>query len=226
MWRFDLTGASGWKKDYVLFDGTEAQPITQAPDVTNHPQFGYLVLFGTGKLYEPDDVTDTTVQRIYGVWDKGTTVTDSSMLAQTLSGDLNYTGITPEAATVNEVVRTFNPVIPVDYGTHPGGWYINLPGGERLLTPPALRAGRLKSTVTDPDGFSNWFLEATFDNGSAHDESIFDLNRDSDLTGDLDHVDGDGNGVTNLSDPEDIPMAWKRPERKYVPGDHRQARTR
>ena len=212
MWRFDLTGTSGWKKDYLLFDGSEAQPITQAPDVTNHPQFGYLVLFGTGKLYEPDDVNDTTVQRIYGVWDKGTTVTDSSMLAQTLSGDLNYTGITPEAVTVNEVVRTFNPVIPVDYGTYPGGWYINLPGGERLLTPPALRAGRLKTTVTDPDGFSNWFLEATFDNGSAHDESIFDLNRDSDLTGDLDHVDGDGNGITNLSDPEDIPMGWKRPD--------------
>ena len=212
MWKFDLTGTSGWKKDYLLFDGKEAQPITQAPDVTNHPQFGYLVLFGTGKLYEPADVTDTTVQRIYGVWDKGTTVTDSSMLSQTLTGDLNYTGITPEAVTVNEKVRTFNPVVPVDYGTHPGGWYINLPAGERLLTPPALRAGRLKSTVTDPDGFSNWFLEATFDNGSAHDESIFDLNRDSDLTGDLDHVDGDGNGVTNLSDAEDIPMGWKRPD--------------
>jgi hypothetical protein len=212
MWRFDLSGTSGWKKDYLLFDGTEAQPITQAPDITNHPQFGYLVLFGTGKLYEPEDVTDTTVQRIYGVWDKGTTVTDSSMLSQSLTGDLNYTGITPEAVTVNEMVRTFNPVVPVDYGTHPGGWYINLPAGERLLTPPALRAGRLKSTVTDPDGFTNWFLEATFDNGSAHDESIFDLNRDSDLTGDLDHVDGDGNGVTNLSDPEDIPMSWKRPD--------------
>jgi hypothetical protein len=209
MWRFDLTGTSGWHTDYKLFDGSEAQPITQAPDVTNHPQFGYLVLFGTGKLYEPADVTDSTVQAIYGVWDKGTTVTTASMLSQLLTGDLSYTGTTPAAETVNEQVRNFNPVVPVDYGTHPGGWYINLPAGERLLTPPALRAGRLKSTVTDPDGFSNWFLEATFDNGSASDDSIFDLNRDSDLSGEGDRV--SGNGDLDLSDPEDIAMGWKRP---------------
>jgi hypothetical protein len=211
MWRFDLTGSGSWNMDYKLFDGTEAQPITQAPDITNHPQFGYLVLFGTGKLYEPDDVTDTTVQAIYGVWDKGTTVTTSSMLSQQLTGDLTYEGETPDAIQVTEVVRTFNPVVPVNYGTHEGGWYINLPGGERVLTPPALRAGRLKSTVTDPDGFSNWFLEATFDEGSASYDSIFDLNRDSLLSDDGDHVDGDGNGASNLSDPEDIAMGWKRP---------------
>jgi hypothetical protein len=212
MWRFDLTGASGWHKDYKLFDGSEAQPITQAPDVTNHPQFGYLLLFGTGKLYEADDITDTTVQAIYGVWDKGTTVTTGSMLSQPLTGDLTYDedGVSGDAITPSELVRNFNPVVPVDYGTHPGGWYINLPGGERLLTPPALRAGRLKSTVTDPDGFSNWFLEATFDNGSASDESIFDLNRDSDLSGEGDRV--SGNGDLDLSDPEDIVMGWKRPD--------------
>jgi len=167
------------------------------------------VLFGTGKLYEAKDVKDTTVQAIYGVWDKGTTVTTSSMLSQPLTGDLAYEGTTPDLVTVNETVRNFNPVVPVDYGTHPGGWYINLPGGERLLTPPALRAARLKSTVTDPDGFSNWFLEATFDNGSASDESIFDLNRDSDLSGEGDRV--SGNGDLDLADPEDIVMGWKRP---------------
>jgi hypothetical protein len=212
MWRFDLTGTSGWHKDYLLFDGSAAQPITQAPDVTNHPQFGYLVLFGTGKLYEPADVTDTTVQAIYGVWDKGTTVTTGSMLSQQLTGDLIYNedGVSGAAITPNEVVRNFNPVVPVDYGTYDGGWYINLPGGERVLTPPALRAGRLKSTVTDPDGFSNWFLEATFDDGTATDESIFDLNRDSSLVGNGDRV--SGNGDLDLVDPEDIVMGWKRPD--------------
>jgi hypothetical protein len=213
MWRFDLTSASSgsWVKDYKLFNGSEAQPITQAPDITNHPQFGYLVLFGTGKLYEAADVTDTTVQAIYGVWDKGNTVTTGSMLSQQLTGDLTYDedGVSGAAITPSEVVRNFNPVVPVDYGTHEGGWYINLPAGERVLTPPALRAGRLKSTVTDPDGFSNWFLEATFDNGSASDDSIFDLNRDSDLSGEGDRV--SGNGDLDLVDPEDIAMGWKRP---------------
>ena len=217
MWKFDLrsTSPAAWDVDYLVYDGTAAQPITLAPDITNHPQFGQLVLFGTGKLYEPLDVTDTTTQAIYGIWDKGSATT-ANLLLQNLSGDISgsFTGTTldgsgnPVTATYTEEVRTFNPVVTLNYATY-NGWYINLPAGERLLTPPALRAGRLKTTVSNPDGFTNWFLEATFDEGSASEAPIFDLNRDGALAVE-DRV--FGNADTDLVDPEDIPMAWKRPD--------------
>ena len=207
MWRFDLKGTGPWTKAYKVFDGSPGQPITLAPDITNHPNFGHLVLFGTGKLYEGADVTDKTVQAIYGVWDKGTAPTPSTpaLLKQPMSGELTYSDITSAS---DELVRTFTTIVAVDYSQN-NGWYVELPAGQRVLTPPQLRGGRVKSTVADPDGYTNWFLEVTFDDGSVADNSIFDLNQDTFLD-EKDRV--FGNNDTDRADPEDIPMAWKRPD--------------
>ena len=205
MWKFDLKGATSasWKLDYKLYDGVESQPITLAPDVANHPQFGYLVTYGTGKLYEPADIDDTSIQAIYGIWDKGSAPSGAeTRLAQLLSADTAY-----DRFGYSEMVRTFETVAPLDYSVY-SGWKVDLPAGERLLTPPQLRAGRLKTTITNPAGFSNWFLEVTFDEGGVADESIFDLSRDSKLNED-DRV--NGNAGADFNDPEDIPMAWQRP---------------
>jgi hypothetical protein len=206
MWKFDLTSSSSasWKLDYKLYDGSSGQPITLAPDVANHPQFGHLVLFGTGKLYESADITDKTIQSIYGIWDKGVSPTGfEARLAQLLSADTIYTG-----GGYTETVRTFTTVAAIDYAVY-SGWKVDLPAGERLLTPPQLRASRLKTTITDPDGFENWLLEVTFDEGGVNDESIFDLDRDAKLNT-ADRV--DGNVDTDFDDLEDIPMAWQRPD--------------
>jgi len=205
MWKFDLTGATAgsWKVDYKLYDGVNTQPITMAPDIANHPRFGFLVLFGTGKLYESADITDAAVQSIYGIWDTGTSPAGTEKrLAQLLSDDTAYFG-----GGFTENVRTFKTVVELDYNTYEG-WKVDLPAGERLMTPPQLRAGRLKSTITDPNGLENWFLEVSFDEGGVADESIFDLNRDGVLNT-ADRV--TGNPDADLNDPEDIPMGWQRP---------------
>jgi len=203
MWKFDLSGSTSgsWKLAYKLYDGLASQPISTAPDVANHPQSGHLVLFGTGRLYTATDITDTSVQAMYGVRDTGKTPGTTNHLIQVLSADTDY-----NSGIYSEEVRTFTTTTPIDWATH-NGWSIDLPAGERLLTTPQLRASRVKATITNPNGFSNWLMEMTFDEGGVADNSIYDLNR----SGVLDEADRVDNNIDlDLDDLEDIPMSWKR----------------
>jgi len=215
LWRFDLSGGPGaWTKAYKVYDGDPNQPITMAPDVAIHPQLGHLVMFGTGKLYEAADLDTESTQALFGVWDSGvaasytTPLTSVNLLDQLLSLNTEYArfGFT-------EKVRTFTTTVVVDYSTHKG-WKVELWAGERMLTPPQLRAGRLKTTIYNPNDGTNWLLEATFLDGNMAENSIFNLNQDTVLD-ELDRVNANGNvdggGNPDYSDPEDIPMAWKRP---------------
>ena len=210
LWRFDLSGGTGtWTKAYKVYEGDPSQPITMAPDVTNHPQFGHLVLFGTGKLYEEADLDTASTQALYGIWDTGVQPTYTEpLLSQELSINTDYARF-----GFAEKVRTFTTTVVVDYSTYKG-WKVELYPGERMLTPPQLRAGRLKTTIYNPNDGTNWLLEASFRDGNMADNSIFNLNQDTKLD-ELDRVNGngdvDGSGNADYSDPEDIPMAWKRP---------------
>ena len=90
MWKFDISDAdrANWgvyfqeSSDPVntnrpLFtarsDAGWRQPITMQPDVTLscvRGTEGYLVAFGTGRLYNPtEDNLDDSVQTMYGIWD-------------------------------------------------------------------------------------------------------------------------------------------------------------
>ena len=202
MWKFDLTSASpaSWNVAYKLFDGVGTQPITMAPDVALHPQFGYLVLYGTGRLYTAADIIDISTQALYGIWDTGSAPSGGSRLAQLLSSDTTYTG-----GTFTETVRTFTTTVAIDWTTYKG-WKVDLPAGERLLTQPLLRSSRLKTTITNPNGYDNWLLEVTFDEGGTATDTIFDLDRNTILDA-ADRVDNNADG--DLFDLEDIPMAWK-----------------
>ena len=198
LWKFDLKDKN---VEYRLYDGLTTQPITVAPDVANHPQTGHLVLFGTGRLFTYADLTDTSVQALYGIHDDGNAPLTTTLQARTLSEDTDFeTGPNPET------VRTFNTSVNMDWSAY-DGWKVELPAGERLITAPVLRAGRLKSTITNPDGYANWLTEATFEQGTYENNTIFDLNRDASLDRD-DRVDNNEDG--DLRDHEDIPMAWKR----------------
>ena len=206
MWRFDLTGSTpaSWKVAYQkpLYAGSSAQPITLAPEVTRHPQYGHLVLFGTGRLYTAADIDDTTAQSLYGIWDEGVAPSGNEQrLAQLLSADLGYSG-----GGFSEMVRTFTTVAPLNYLTYKG-WKVDLNPGERLLTPPQLRDGRLKTLITNPKGYDNWLLEVSFNEGGVVNKTIFDLDRNGQLNL-ADRVDANGN--RKLDDLEDIPMGWEQ----------------
>lgn len=79
LWRFDLQDKdpTQWK---VGFNGAplmvarsspeQTQPITAAPEIIEHPLGGMMVTLGTGKLTNYSDIPDTSVQTLYGIWDR------------------------------------------------------------------------------------------------------------------------------------------------------------
>jgi type IV pilus assembly protein PilY1 len=83
VWKFNLTAnsAGSWNVAYAgvpVYQARDAlnnpQPITTAPEVTPHPNGGYMVLFGTGQYIQTTDVANTAVQSLYGIRDNGAVV--------------------------------------------------------------------------------------------------------------------------------------------------------
>jgi type IV pilus assembly protein PilY1 len=89
MWKFDLTSEDYTDWDVAYNDGSNPQPLFQAPgqpittkpDVMRHPEkHGYLVIFGTGKYLGSSDFIDTSLNTIYGIWDYGDDDDDTEYL--------------------------------------------------------------------------------------------------------------------------------------------------
>jgi len=78
MWKFVYNSATASKFEISggapLFAATDStgspQSITSSPAIFNHAQGGYIVIFGTGKLFSTADSSDTSTQSVYGIWDK------------------------------------------------------------------------------------------------------------------------------------------------------------
>ena len=75
LWRFDIPDANpaNWSVGFdrqPLITSDTAQPIMATPEYAAHPLGGQMVLFGTGRLITDSDVTNTSLNRLYGVWDK------------------------------------------------------------------------------------------------------------------------------------------------------------
>lgn len=116
------------------------RPITVQPQVYPHPQGGFMVIFGTGKIFENTDPTTTTLENLYGVWDKGDNiaVTPSQLVTQGLS--------------------LFNTIYykvssnTIDWTTK-RGWVtpMNIKAGERLITDPNVFEGQVIFTTIVPN---------------------------------------------------------------------------
>lgn len=157
MWKFDFVTSSNKTTPAValggkpLFVATNAvngsgrkQPITSQPQIYPHPQDGYMIVFGTGKIFEDTDQTTVDVETLYGVWDKvvSTEVPKSKLVEQILTiKDTSY----------YEVTRNV-----VDWETK-RGWYLsmNKNAGERLVTDPNLFEDMAIFTTLIPGSGSN-----------------------------------------------------------------------
>ena len=170
MWRFDLNNPStgSWVAlTDPLWTGPTSQPITQAPALVVHPLGGHVVAFGTGKLYQTTDVSTTTTQAMYGVWDSvpfgTTTVTTtwalnstSTLVLQTISNAITATQVvTSSALTTSTITVNYYSVSrnPVNWGTADApvkrGWYIRWPNsGQRVIYPPETLAGKIVAVDT------------------------------------------------------------------------------
>ncbi|MDO8176747.1 MAG: PilC/PilY family type IV pilus protein [Undibacterium sp.] len=194
LWKFDFsnTGATnpiisfGQPLFSAVNSSSQKQPITTQPQIYAHPYGGYMVMFGTGKLFEDTDGTDTKVQSLYGVWDtagsvaspNGSAITagNSVLQQQTLSSSGVFVTVTDVA--VNWVSKR--------------GWYINLalPAnaalGDRVVTDALVIDDQVIFTTlqpgssTDPcatDGSSTTYQLNPF-NGGPLGYKVIDTNND------------------------------------------------
>ncbi len=210
LWKFDLSNANpaswgvgvGGAPLYKTLT-TPVKPITATPTVVAHPLNGYVVAFGTGKLFESTDVPNTDRQSLYGVWDSVTppaaTVVDrSSLVLQTISaaisGSTIITNMNLSTTTValNYYSVSRNPINWTTASTTPRGWYIDLPNsGQRVIYPLETLLGKYaavdtvspSNVVTNPCLASGsgkaWNYVIDMVTGGGPNEAIFDTNGDS-----------------------------------------------
>ncbi|HRH13948.1 MAG TPA: PilC/PilY family type IV pilus protein [Azonexus sp.] len=201
MWKFDVTNTnpSQWDSAYKsgsnpvpLFTalmGSTPQPITERPEVGEHPEGGYLVYFGTGKYIETGDNSGTgqTTQTFYGIWDNGAAVGNSR-------SPLLQQQILAEVTSNSELWRLTSNNVPTWTGTSPPphkGWYIDLYNteggntnnyGERQVSNPILTNKRLVFTTLIPAanpcayGGDSWLMELNPETGGRFTFSPFDVN--------------------------------------------------
>ena len=111
-----------------------AQPITSSPAVFKGPfsqgSKGYLVVFGTGKLFSTSDGSDASPQSVYSVWDKKAGPTP---LTETVTRPMSRTNLVARtmssfAGTGAAAGTTFYSITgaAVDYNSAQRGFYIDL----------------------------------------------------------------------------------------------------
>jgi Tfp pilus tip-associated adhesin PilY1 len=204
LWRFDLRSKtpSEWK---VSFSGEplfvaqnqqgQRQSITVQPTVAPHPNGGAIVLFGTGRILEDEDIHDTStsneIQSVYGVRDR---FNEQPARADTLIvqevNEFTYTDPVGSAPAV-QVRTSSNVIVPATAD----GWVVDLEAGERVITPVQIRSGRVVLTTTNPlfDNQKNWLQELNYLTGGTPDIIVFDMNNDNARDAN-DNVDANGDG--------------------------------
>ncbi len=195
LWKFNFTAATssgGVTVSYV--SGTTGQPlvtvaqsITSAPRVAQNSQDGgYVVTFGTGRLLENGDKTDTTTNYLYGIFDRtGFTPAAGWGSSPTLKSSTVSTNL------INTTYLRFIASTSTPTGTL-AGWKLQLPGStERIVNEPIIRSGRVVFTTVDPgtDFNRNWRMAIDYLTGTAPTLPFFDTNGDGviDINDKVDH---------------------------------------
>ncbi|MDO4907768.1 pilus assembly protein [Neisseria sp.] len=152
LYRFDFRGdVSKWNAE-ILFKGSEARPITAAPEVFRNSNTGRVtVLFGTGSELYTSDLHDKTVQRLYGIQDP---LTDDAEKEGDLSTANTGYPLTEESVQLKE--RTFSEANNARTLTSQGGlesshlgWYMELDpqNGERVVDKPGIGGSRRRGAT-------------------------------------------------------------------------------
>jgi len=206
LYRFDLNSKA--KADLLFSAGTN-KPITTAPKITNHPNGGRIVLFGTGSLLSKADVTNTAQQSLYGIRDTDIAqfVSNTNLINHSLSADIVITNPPIPTRTIRTIIEDpLNP-LPINWTTR-DGWKVDLPVGERVVLDPNLRAGRFQIMSINPVTKAAWLIQVDFYDGAAN--SIFyDLNDDQ-IFDALDTVNFPVDASGAQTGPGDIPVGVKQ----------------
>jgi type IV pilus assembly protein PilY1 len=206
--------AYGGSPLFVAMDGSGArQPITAQLEAGPHPSTktggafndgGYMVYFGTGKYLESSDnsVVGQQTQTFYGIWDPNLGSKPSyhsggprkKLLRQQITEEntVNVNGTTADVRVTTDNSISW-PSDPLNPGSNHLGWYMDLLNtesgntdnqGERQITTPILRGGRIIFTTLIPSGSScvfggdGWVMELDSSDGSRLVDAPFDIDGD------------------------------------------------
>lgn len=166
LWKFDFySNGAPWSEASALgLAGTplmvaqdalgNRQPITVAPEVGVGPGGSAIVLFGTGKFVEVDDVSSRRTQSLYAVYDNG----EEGMPARETRRQLELRKMESDGKGRFNISGA-----GFVYGNYDGntsrrrGWYFDLPestrSGERLVSAMILSDGYLtfNTLIPSPD---------------------------------------------------------------------------
>lgn len=167
LWKFDLSASNTALWDVAfsgqpLYNAGASRPITAPPQYVQHPEGGFMVLVGTGKLHDEGDQSNATGQAIYGLWDQqklqesggnwswsadATPITvDSSIVAQSI----DVQTISGAGGTTFYTITSQ----PLNWSIH-RGWSMNLSiavGQRNLLSPQLIFGFALFETMSPATG--------------------------------------------------------------------------
>ena len=223
LWKFELKSTGDGVDDfqvslksggqpqplYIAADaaGTR-QPITVKPEIAYHPDGvvkGVIVYFGTGRMYTAGDVSDTSGQTFYGIWDKPNSA--GASIAFSGRTELEGRSILFEGPAFGREVRALDaPASPdgIDW-TSKRGWYLDLQSpvlgaqGERVIFAPRILLDRLVFETAIPSadpcqaGGSGWTMVVDLTTGGRLQYVLFDMNKDGKFDAADSIVDADGN---------------------------------
>jgi Tfp pilus tip-associated adhesin PilY1 len=154
LWKFDLssTNRSAWNSTQLFTAqnvASERQAITAAPRIIPHPLGGRMIVFGTGKIFERNDLADMSVQSVYGVWEK-----NPSSPATVARSQLRQLTLADQVASTGERFRQLNGTTSLNWATDLGWYFDLLVGssnvGERVVASPAENFGFANVTSFEP----------------------------------------------------------------------------
>jgi type IV pilus assembly protein PilY1 len=162
---------------------TLPKPITAAPSAAVDLYNRLWLYFGTGRYFNDADRSDTSDQKLYGVWDPGTGTVDP------VSGlnDVTTIHVYENKYVYNNTtyVSTFNPYLTArrnEYGDGTKkGWYVTMTGGERSLHKPTVLGGIVLfptfKPTSDACGFggTSYLYGLYYETGTANDEPVIGL---------------------------------------------------
>lgn len=179
---------------------SKRQPINSQIEISANQTgqtTGSMLFFGTGSYYQNSDVNDMTKQSFYAIWDDGgnSTVALTDLVQQTIDsqGTITVDDASNAGSTLSYDYRVTS-TNPVAYPAMKG-WYMDLlaPGslyqGERVVSSPLLRAGRVVYTTLIPStdscsfGGDSWIMEIELASGKSTATPVFDLNNDGGFSG-------------------------------------------
>lgn len=189
LWRMDPE-ASAFERQRLFRArdaGGQPQPIQSVIAVRRHPSgLGQLLLFGTGRLGQPEDAINRQPQSLYVIWDIGRASPVPLQRSDLLRRDwLNPQG--PDRFLSRDAL--FGEKL--DWSRH-RGWFIDLPtrpgtaGAERVISQVQLCGPLLLVLSIAPDSCcppsgSRWLNLFSVADAGAPDWPVSDLNADGDI---------------------------------------------